>query len=58
MKAMNQIRLIGEEFLDNRIIEKILMTLLENFESKISSLEESRDLSKISVIELVNALQA
>ena len=58
MKVVNQIRLMGEEFLDNRIVEKILVVLPERFESKISSLEESKDLSKISVTELVNALQA
>ena len=34
------------------------MTLPERFESKISSLEESRDLSIITLAELINALQA
>ena len=34
------------------------MTLPERFESKISSLEESRDMSTITLAELVNALQA
>ena len=58
MKVVNQIRLMGEEFLDSRIVEKVLVVLPEKFESKISSLEESKDLSKISLTELVNALQA
>jgi len=34
------------------------VTLPERFESKISSLEESKDLSKISLGELMSALQA
>ena len=34
------------------------MTLHERFESKISSLEESKDLSKLSLGELMSALQA
>ena len=34
------------------------MTLPERFESKISSLEESRDLSMITLEELINSLQA
>ena len=34
------------------------MTLRERFESKISSLEESKDLSKLSLGELMSALQA
>ena len=39
-------------------MQKILVTLPEKYESKISSLEESKDLSSISLAELVNALQA
>ncbi|KAL6328890.1 hypothetical protein AAG906_003907 [Vitis piasezkii] len=41
-----------------KIMEKVLVTLPERFESKISSLEESRDLSQISLAELMNTLQA
>nr|XP_009765548.1 PREDICTED: uncharacterized protein LOC104217090 [Nicotiana sylvestris] len=54
----NKIRLFGEKFSDSRIVEKVLVSLPEKFESKISSLENSKDLSKISVNDLVNALQA
>ena len=36
----------------------VLVTLPERFESKISFLEESKDLSQISLAELMNALQA
>ncbi|KAL6312259.1 hypothetical protein AAG906_022015 [Vitis piasezkii] len=45
----NKIRMLGEEFSDTRVVEKILVTLLERFESKISSLAESRDLSIITL---------
>ena len=55
---VNKIRSLGEEFPDAKIVEKILVTLPERFESKISSLEKSRDLSQISLTELMNALQA
>jgi len=55
---VNKIRLLGEDFKDDRIVEKILVTIPERFESKISSLEESKDLSTISVEELISALQA
>ena len=55
---VNKIRSLGEEFPDARIVEKVLVTLPERFESKISSLEKSRDLSQISLTELMNALQA
>ncbi|XP_031255131.1 uncharacterized protein LOC116113122 [Pistacia vera] len=36
---VNQIRLLGEEFSDRRIIEKLLVTLPDKFEVKISTLE-------------------
>ncbi|WJZ84189.1 hypothetical protein VitviT2T_003804 [Vitis vinifera] len=55
---VNKIRSLGEEFPDARIVEKVLVTLPERFESKISSLKESRDLSQISLAELMNALQS
>ena len=54
----NKIRMLGEEFSGTRVVEKILVTLLGRFESKISSLEESRDPSIITLAELINALQA
>ena len=57
-KIVNQIRLLGEDFADARIIEKILVSLPERFEHKICSLEDSKDLSEFSLQELVNALQA
>ncbi|XP_037493953.1 uncharacterized protein LOC119370272 [Jatropha curcas] len=55
---VNKVRLLGKDFSDDRIIQKILVTLPEKYDSKISSLEESKDLSSISLAELVNALQA
>ena len=53
---VNKVRLLGSEFSDSRIIQKILVTIPERFESTISSLENAKDLSKISLAELLNAL--
>ena len=58
MKVASKIRLFGEELSDSRIVEKVFMSLLERFESKISSLEDSKDLTKITLVELFNILQA
>nr|XP_019067534.1 uncharacterized protein LOC109119448 [Solanum lycopersicum] len=46
---VNNIRLLGEEFTDKRIVEKVIVTLPERFEFNISSLDESKDLSKLSL---------
>ena len=58
MKVVNQIKLMGEEIIYSRIMEKILVSLPERFKEKISSLEDSKDLTKLSPSELVHALQA
>lgn len=58
MKIVNQIRLLGEELSDQRVVEKMLISLPERFESKIASLEDSRDIAHMSLSELVNSLQA
>ena len=39
-------------------MEKVLSTLPERYEAKISSLEDSRDLTSITLTELINALYA
>ncbi|XP_031264143.1 uncharacterized protein LOC116122439 [Pistacia vera] len=58
MSVVNKIRLLGVEMSDKMIVEKVLVSLSKRFESKISSLEDSKDLSQISLTELVHALQA
>ena len=58
LKVVNQIRILGEDLSDKRVVEKVLISLPERFEAKISSLEESRDLNQILLAELINALQA
>jgi len=57
-KVVAQIRLLGEDLSDERVVEKILVCLPEMFEAKISSLEENKNFSEITVAELVNVLQA
>ncbi|XP_016676351.1 uncharacterized protein [Gossypium hirsutum] len=58
MTVVNSIRLLGEQFSEARIVEKVLSTLPERYEAKISSLKDSRDLETISLTELINALYA
>ncbi|GKV50056.1 hypothetical protein SLEP1_g56772 [Rubroshorea leprosula] len=49
---------LGGELKDKRVVEKVLVSLPEKFEHKISSLEDSKDLSKMTLSELVGSLQA
>lgn len=58
LKVVNQIRVLGEELPNKRVVEKVLAGLPEKLEGKISSSKESTDLSQISLSGPINALQA
>jgi len=45
-------------FAESRIVEKILVTVLERYEASITTLEITKDLTKISLTEVIHALQA
>lgn len=54
----NKVRLLGTKFLDSRIVEKILVTVPERYEASITTLENTKDLSKITLAELLHALKS
>jgi hypothetical protein len=58
LDIVNKVRLLGTEFSYSRIVQKILVTVPEKFEATISSIENSKDVSSITLAELLNALQA
>lgn len=58
LSIANKVRLLGSELNDSRIVEKLLVTVPERFEATITTLENTKDLSKISLAGLLNALQA
>ncbi|WRX23428.1 hypothetical protein QQP08_015915 [Theobroma cacao] len=57
MGLVNQLRLLGREITKERLVSKMLVSLPTKYESKVSSLEDSRDLAQITLKELVNALK-
>ncbi|KAG5235324.1 Retrovirus-related polyprotein from transposon [Salix suchowensis] len=58
MGIANRIRLLGTSFADSRIVEKLLVIVPEKYEASITTLENTKDLSNITLTELLNALQA
>ncbi|RVW64134.1 hypothetical protein CK203_052591 [Vitis vinifera] len=58
LNIAKRVRLLGPSLLDSRIVEKNLLTMLERFEASITALENTKDLSMITLVELLNALQA
>ncbi|KAJ4707148.1 Retrovirus-related Pol polyprotein from transposon TNT 1-94 [Melia azedarach] len=57
MELVNQMRLLGEVIEQHKIVEKMLISLPEKFEAKVSVIEESHDLKKLTVVELISKLQ-
>jgi len=58
LDIVNKVRLLGTDFAYSRIVQKILVTVPEKFEATISSIKNSKDVSSITLAELLNALQA
>ncbi|XP_055822628.1 uncharacterized protein LOC129891331 [Solanum dulcamara] len=56
MDIVNQIRIFSENFPDQKVVEKIMVSLPDKFESKISAIEESCDLTTLSIAELISKL--
>ncbi|XP_020089023.1 uncharacterized protein LOC109710699 [Ananas comosus] len=54
----NQARALGTDLSDNRLMQKIFVSLPERFEATIASLENTKNLSQIKLAELLSALQA
>ncbi|XP_021623833.2 uncharacterized protein LOC110623213 [Manihot esculenta] len=58
LDIVNKIRLLGTSFDDSRIVQKMLVTAPEKYEASITTLENTRDLSTITLAKLLNSFQA
>jgi len=57
-KVANQLDSNGEPMSASQVVEKILRSLIDDFESIICAIEKSKDLSVLLVEELVGSLKA
>lgn len=55
---LNQMRLNGETIEDRRVVEKILRSLTRKFEYVVVAIEESKDISDLSLENLLGILQS
>ncbi|TXG53604.1 hypothetical protein EZV62_018860 [Acer yangbiense] len=55
---VNQMRLYGDIVEDYKVVEKMLVSLLDKFVAKVYAIEESCDLGALTVSEMVSKLQA
>ena len=48
---------LGEKIEDSKVVRKILRSLPENYQGKVTAIEESKDLDEIKIQELIGSLQ-
>ena len=48
---------LGEKTEDSKVVRKILRSLPESFRTKVTAIEESKDLDEIKIQELIGSLQ-
>jgi len=53
---VNNVKLCEKEFLEFRLIQKIMVTVSERYETSITSLENTKDLSIITLTKVIHAL--
>lgn len=58
MEIINQMKIYGEAFFDKRIVDKIIRSRDKKFNFIVTTIEESKDLDKLSPTELLGSLQA
>ena len=51
-EVVNQMKSYDDPIIDQKVVEKILLTLSTKFDSKLDTINESHDLSKLLVNEL------
>ncbi|XP_073120811.1 uncharacterized protein [Henckelia pumila] len=57
-EIINQIKSYGDTVEDKKIVEKFLRSLPQKFEHVVAAIEESKDLSKFTMVELMGSLEA
>ncbi|XP_016706842.1 uncharacterized protein [Gossypium hirsutum] len=54
----NKVMVLKTNLSDRRLVQKKLVFVPEKYEATISSLENTKDLTQLSVVELISTLQA
>ncbi|CAJ2654309.1 unnamed protein product [Trifolium pratense] len=57
-ELVSQMRSYGDNILDKRIVEKILISIPRKYDAIVTTIEQTKDLSTMSVTELIGSLEA
>ncbi|XP_039131784.1 uncharacterized protein LOC120268441 [Dioscorea cayenensis subsp. rotundata] len=58
MAIINQMRVFGDNITDQTVVEKVLRSLTPHFDHVVEAIEESKNLTQLSIDELSGSLQA
>jgi hypothetical protein len=58
LELVNQMKAYGEDMIDHRILDKILISLHEKFDPMVVVIEETKELSSLGVQELLVSLKS
>ncbi|XP_016667265.1 uncharacterized protein [Gossypium hirsutum] len=58
IEIANKVRVLRTNLSDSRLVQKILVSVLEKYEATITSFEKTKDLTQLRVVELISALLA
>ncbi|KAL6209674.1 hypothetical protein ACLB2K_020614 [Fragaria x ananassa] len=57
-EVVNQMRTLGEDLSDQKVVEKILISLTEKYDPIVGAIEESKDISSLSIEQLMGSLKS
>jgi hypothetical protein len=57
-EVVNAIRGLGEDINESLVVRKVLRSFLLKYDAKVSAIEETRDLTKMEMVELHGSLIA
>lgn len=57
-EIINQIRIYGENMSNKKVAEKNLVSLTKKYDAMVTAIEQSEDITTLSMIELVGSLEA
>ena len=56
MTIINQLKIYGDDIEDQKVVEKVLKTLLRKFDMVVATIEEAKDSSQLLVDDMLGSL--
>ncbi|KAL0349435.1 UNVERIFIED_CONTAM: hypothetical protein Sangu_1171300 [Sesamum angustifolium] len=57
-ELVNQLKAYGEDIPEKRVVEKLLISVIEKYDPIVTTIEETKDITTLTVTEVVGSLEA